>query len=68
MKKWEWEVCDCRPKDLTDFTKSKMCGCGENHCRLYRDKVIHWISKHWRIECAFDYAAKLLEEIHGGKE
>lgn len=62
MKKWEWESCDCS-KDFKSFGESKMCGCGENHCRLYRDRVIHWLGKHWRLECAFDHATVLLQKM-----
>ncbi len=57
MKKWEWEPCDCK-----DVFVERECGCGEECCRLYRDKTIHWLGKHWRLACAFDHATMLLEE------
>ena len=59
-KEWEWETCDCS-SDFKSFGESKMCGCGENHCR---DRVIHWLGKHWRIECAFDHATMMLKEVY----
>jgi len=59
MKKYEWETCDCS-ETLNDVFNTKLCGCGENHCRIYRDRVIHWLDNHWRLECAFDHAINLL--------
>ena len=60
--KWEW--CDCDwlgdnagPSDID-------CGCPgpDCKCRLYRDSVLHWQGKHWRVHCAFVEALRLLEE------
>ena len=56
---YEWETCDCS-RDFERFGEIEPCGCGERHCRLYRDRVIHWLDKHWRLECAFDHAINLL--------
>lgn len=39
------------------------CGCGEVHCRLYRDSVIHWQNKHWLIQCAFESAKKEMDKL-----
>ncbi len=60
MNQYEWETCDCS-KDFERFGEIEMCGCGEKHCRFYRDKVIHWFDKHWRLECAFGHAINLLK-------
>ncbi len=55
----EWCYCNCiSTSDPDDLTPTVECGCGENHCRLYRDTVIHWRDKHWLLECAFRAAVE----------
>ncbi len=61
MNKWEWETCDCSSK-FDGWGDPTICGCGTEVCRLYRRKTIHWLDKHWRLECAFDHATMLLQE------
>ncbi len=62
MKNYEWETCDCS-RDFKRFGEIEICGCGERHFPLYRDKVIHWLDKHWCLECAFDHAINLLKDV-----
>lgn len=63
MKKiGEYEICNCDPFDGDGIEyMTAVCGCGERHARLYRDHVIHWMGKHWVIECAFKEAVRRLE-------
>lgn len=41
-----------------DASSPRLCGCGEHHCRIWRDRIIHWHGSHWLIECAFEAAKK----------
>lgn len=63
----EFEYCDCALKEgyttNIDVFGTKECGCGEKHCREYRDTVIHWKGKHWLIECAFTGGLKIIKEL-----
>ena len=60
----KYEVCDCSffefEEDIAPIVK---CGCGETHARLYRDYVIHWRGEHWRLECAFEKATKIISDL-----
>lgn len=53
-------TCDCDWRASSRDTVT--CGCGEWHCRLYKDQVVHWEGKHWLIVCAFEEAKKRLEK------
>jgi hypothetical protein len=57
----EYQLCDCNWLDKNTESE-QMCGCGEKHCRLYRDEVIHWLGKHWTLDCAFKHAVALLKQ------
>lgn len=54
-----YEQCDCDVDKFEAWTAE--CGCGETHARLFRDNVIHWQGKHWRLECAFEEALRRLQ-------
>ena len=56
MNKWEWETCDC------EFPEEINCGCENPRSHLTKDRAIHWLGKHWRLECAFDHAINLIKE------
>ncbi len=60
MNKWEWETCDC------EFPEEIGCGCGNARCKIYRDRAVHWLDKHWRLECAFDHATMWLKKDDRG--
>jgi hypothetical protein len=52
----DWEWCDCAwPGNAAVGCGVVKCGCPDTECRarLYRDSVIHWEGKHWKIACAF---------------
>lgn len=57
--------CECDWMD-PEVEATPACGCGAPSCvcRLYRDHVIHWRGKHWKIECAFRQANKELESFY----
>jgi hypothetical protein len=69
---YEYHLCDCNWFDgvVTEDIHVKesiaggiaTCGCGEKHCRLYRDVVIHWEGKHWRLGCAFHETLRRLKK------
>jgi hypothetical protein len=52
----------CRCDWMKEVEALQDCGCGrdDHHVRLYRDVVVHWKGGHWRIECAFEDAFKML--------
>ncbi len=54
----QFEYCNCVSDDII-----KKCGCGKEHCRMYRDTVIHWEGEHWLIECAFKDVVKTIKEL-----
>jgi len=61
-----WELCECNWLDpeQNDYIDSvQVCGCGESHCRLYRNYIIHWLGKHWKMECAFKESLARYEHI-----
>ena len=53
-----FDICDC---DWVADEDTKTCGCGEKHCRLYRDNVIHWDGVHWLYPCALKAAIEKME-------
>ena len=57
--------CECNWM-APEVEVTPVCGCGDATCvcRLYRDHVIHWRGKHWKIECAFRQANSELESLH----
>ena len=60
-----YEFCDCDWFEMQEPTA--VCGCGERHARLYRDRVIHWRGGHWVLWCAFQQAVKELNTRAGGR-
>lgn len=61
MEKHEWEHCICSWSGSEGAERP--CGCGEEEVRLYRDTVVHWQDKHWRIGCAFKAAVAHLSAL-----
>ena len=61
--KHAFEYCDCNWMDDEPFSGgTTMCGCGEHHARGYRDNLVHWDGKHWRMTCALTEALRRLKD------